>query len=61
MTYMGMESKREWIYVCVCVADSLCCTRDQHAIRNQLFSNKKLIKIVKQKLSHKKHTYSNQG
>ena len=24
MAYMGKESKKEWIYVCICITDSLC-------------------------------------
>ena len=26
VTYMGKESEKEWLYVRICIAESLCCT-----------------------------------
>ena len=46
MTYMGKESKKEWIYECVCVCvrthavdNSLCCTAETNNIINKLYCN----------------------
>lgn len=42
MTYMGEESKKEWIYECVCVCaadDSFCYTAETNNIINKLYCN----------------------
>ena len=31
MTYMGKESKKEWIYVYIYITDSLCCTAETNS------------------------------
>ena len=38
---MGKESKKEWIYIYICITDSLCCTAETNNIVKQLYSNKK--------------------
>ena len=37
MTYMGKESKKEWIYVSI--TDLLCCTEETNNIINKLYCN----------------------
>ena len=43
MAYMGREPKKEcvyiYIYMYVCIIDSLCCTPETNCIVNQLYSN----------------------
>ena len=40
----GREAQREQIYVCT---DSLCCTAETNLTLKQLYSNKKIIIIIK--------------
>ena len=54
MAYMGKESKKEWIYICVCVYGCVCVynwltmlhCRSYHIIVNQLYSNKNLKSMI---------------
>ena len=47
---MGKESEKEWMYVCICVTDLLCCTPE---INTPFVSQQYANKIKKKKKERK--------